>query len=109
LVNGLREQKNVAPPRRGIGIYSYDQIKNTKPVGRIGAMVVGFLYAVWGLARLHDAIAFRRAEARAFGSAEPHLGAFIVAFALLLVGVFVAHVGVIYYWRKIYNWISTRA
>lgn len=92
-----------ATEKRGIGFYSYNQIKNTRPVGRIGAMIVGLFYLVWGLLRLSILISTRRAEVRAFGSAEPHVGAFIVAFALLVIGTFVGHVGVIYYFRKLYR------
>jgi hypothetical protein len=95
---------NRASKRQGIGIYSYDQIKNTKPVGRIGALLVSLFYLAWGLSRLSDAIALRRAEAQAFGSAEPHVGAFILAFVLLVIGAFVGHVPVIHYVRKLWYW-----
>jgi hypothetical protein len=98
--------EDVATQKRGIAFYSYNQIRNTRPVGRIGAMLVGLFYLGWGLSRLHDAIVFRRAETKAFGSAELHVGAFIVAFALLGIGAFVGHVGVIYYFRKLYRWAS---
>jgi uncharacterized membrane protein YuzA (DUF378 family) len=91
---------------RGIGVYSYNQIKNTKLVGRVGAMLVGLLYVIWGLARLHEVVVFRTAEAKAFGSAESHVGAFIVAFTLMAIGIFVGHVGVIYYSRKLRHWAS---
>lgn len=91
--------------RRGIGIYSYNQIKNTTLVGHIGALVVGLFYCAWGLARLSITIETRRAEVRAFGSADPHVAAFIGACGLLAIGAFVGHVGVIYYSRKISAWI----
>jgi hypothetical protein len=109
LQKALNKQRNEGPKRPGIGIYSFDQIKNTKPVGRIGGILVGLFYSAWGLARLNDVVAFRRAETRAFGSADPHIGAFILAFALLAIGAFVGHVGAIYYWRKIYAWLSRRS
>jgi hypothetical protein len=97
----------VATQKRGIGFYSYNQIKNTRPVGRIGAMLVALFYLGWGLSRLHDAIVFRTAETKAFGSAEPPHWSFHCGFCpALAIGAFVGHVGVIYYSRKLYRWAS---
>src|SRR4029077_19963355 len=104
----LGRPMNKEHKRRGIGIYSYDQIKNTKPIGRIGAMLVGLFYLLWGLSRLSEVVAIRRSESQVFGSAEPHVAAFIAAFALLAIGAFVGHVGVIYYSRKLWFWASRR-
>jgi hypothetical protein len=83
------------------------QIKNTRPVGRISAMLVALFYLGWGLSRLHDAIVFRTAETKAFGSAEPPHWSFHCGFCpALAIGAFVGHVGVIYYSRKLYHWAS---
>jgi hypothetical protein len=70
-------------------------------VGYIGAIVVGAFYLIWGLSRLYSTILVRSAEAKAFGTPEPHVVAFIVASSMVVLGAFVAHAGLIYYWRKI--------
>jgi hypothetical protein len=40
--------------------------------------------------------------------AEFHPGEFIVACTLLIIGLFVAHAGIIYYCRKVYVWFSRK-
>ena len=97
----MRKRHRTPTEKRGIGIYSYDQNKNMKPVGYAGAILIGAFYLCWGLSRLYGTIMFRRAETKAFGSPEPHVGAFIVAFSMVIFGAFLGHAGLIYYWRKI--------
>jgi hypothetical protein len=94
--------------RKGIGPYSYDQIKNTKPVGRIGGILVGTFYGIWGMARLCEVVSTRRAEVRTFGATGSHVGAFVEVFGLFAISIFVGHVGVIYYWRKIADLVRGR-
>jgi len=96
----MRKHLRAPTEKRGIGIYSYDQIKNMKPVGYAGAILVGAFYLIWGLSRLYSTILIREAETKAFGTPDPHLGAFIVAFSMVVFGLFVANAGLIYYWRK---------
>jgi len=97
---------DVATQKRGIGFYSYNQIKNTRPVGRIGAMLVGGIYGVVGFALIIRLISIRKAEAHIWGSPESHAIGFIFGLCLIGIGAFVAHVGVIYYSRKLYHWAS---
>jgi hypothetical protein len=86
--------------KRGIGIYSYNQIKNTRPIGRIGAMFVGGIYALVGVGIIVRLFTLRRAEVRVWGSPEPHWVGFVFGICLVCIGAFLAHVGVIY-WRKL--------
>jgi hypothetical protein len=80
--NSLREgQGKGARQKGGIGFYSYNQIKNTRP-------------------------AVRKAEAHIWGSAEPHTIGFIFGVCLIGIGAFAVHVGVIYYSRKLCRWAS---
>ena len=100
-IDHMRKRHRTPTEKRGIGIYSYDQNKNMKPVGYAGAILIGAFYLCWGLSRLYGTIMFRRAETKAFGSPEPHVGAFIIAFSMVIFGAFVGHAGLIYYLRKI--------
>lgn len=88
----------------GIGIYSYDQIKNTRPIGRIGAMLIGAAWILAGVANIYKLELERTFERRAFGSATLHLMGFVLSVSLIAGGIFCAHVGVIYYWRKLRWW-----
>jgi hypothetical protein len=94
----------LAPQKRGIGFYSYNQIKYTRPVGRIGAMLVGGIYVSVGFYIIVHLIDVRKAEARIWGSSDPHAIGFIFAVCLIGIGAFAVHVGVIYYWQKLWHW-----
>jgi hypothetical protein len=93
------------PAKRGIGFYRYSQTKNTKPVGRIGAMLIGGIYVLVGLFVIMRLIGVRQAEVRIWGSAEHHFVGFVFGICLIAIGVFAAHVGVIYYSRKLCHWL----
>jgi hypothetical protein len=92
--------------KRGIGFYSYNQIKNTRPVGRIGAMLIGGIYVLVGLYVILNLIGVRHEEARIWGAAESHAVGFLFGVCLIGIGAFCAHVGVIYYSRKLWRWAS---
>jgi hypothetical protein len=105
--NSLREgQGKGARQKGGIGFYSYNQIKNTRPAGRIGAMLIGGIYVLVGLFVIVRLINVRKAEAHIWGSAEPHTIGFIFGVCLIGIGAFAVHVGVIYYSRKLCRWAS---
>jgi hypothetical protein len=92
--------------KRGIGFYSYSQIKNTRPIGRIGAMLIGGIYVLVGLYVILHLIGLRHAEANIWGSAESHAVGFLFGVCLIGIGAFCVHVGVIYYSRKFWRWAS---
>ncbi len=94
--------------RNGIGFYSYNQIRNTTHVGRIAGILVGALYASWGTSMLREVISAREAEVLAFGAARPHIGILVEALSLFAISMFVAHVGVIFYWRKFSDFVRGR-
>jgi len=102
LHNVRQASERVAKQKRGIGFYSYNQIKNTRPVGRIGAMLVGGIYLLVGIYIIMRFVDVRKAEAHIWGSAESHTLGFIFGVCLICIGAFVAHVGVIYYSRKLW-------
>jgi hypothetical protein len=97
---------HVSRQKRGIGFYSYNQIKNTRPVGRVGAMLIGVIYVLVGIFVILRVISVRKAESLIWGSAEPHAVWFIFGVCLIGIGAFAAHVGMIYYFRKLCRWDS---
>ena len=93
--------------KRGIGFYSYNQIKNERPATRFGAMLIGGIYLSVGLFIILRLIAVRKAEAHIWGFAEPHTMGFVFAACLIGIGAFAMHAGVIYYSRKLCRRVST--
>jgi hypothetical protein len=75
-------------------------------VGRIGAMLIGGIYMLVGIYIIVRLIDARKAEASIWGSAEPHIVGFIFGVCLVGIGAFTAHVGVIYYFRKLWRSVS---
>jgi len=92
--------------KRGIGYYSYSQIKNTTTAGRLGAIVIGASWVFGGLFVIARMISVRKAEVHVWGSPDSHAIGFVLGISLIGIGAFVAHVGVIYYSRKLYNRVS---
>jgi len=69
-------------------------------------MLIGGVYGLCGLAYLANIIDARKAEVHAYGFAELHWVGFTFAIFLMANGLFLAHVGIIYYWRKLRSWRS---
>jgi|SRR5579863_1930109 len=92
--------------RRGIGYYSFSQIKNTTTAGRLGSILIGGAWVFGGLFVIVRLIDVRTAELRVWGSADSHIFGFIFGICLIGIGAFAAHVGVIFYSRKLYRWAS---
>jgi hypothetical protein len=95
--------------KRGIGYYSYDQIKNETTAGRLGAIVIGSAWIFGGLFVIVRLINVRRAEFHVWGAADSHVIGFIFGACLIGIGAFAMHVGLIHYSRKLYQWASRRS
>jgi hypothetical protein len=77
--------------KQGIGLYTYEQIKNTTPFQYFGQLVIGSLVALLG-------IAFAYAE---YHSPTRSTGGLIAAAFLIVVGIFWAHTGAIFWYRRL--------
>lgn len=86
---------------RGIGLYSYQQEKNTTPFQYFGQLIIGLFCVGLGLLRILTIMAIRKQEIAVYGSAESHFWAWLTSIAILLVGLFWAHAGAIFYGRRI--------
>jgi|KBSMisStaDraftv2_1062788.scaffolds.fasta_scaffold2220595_1 hypothetical protein len=77
--------------KQGIGLYTYDQSKNTTPFQYLGVLVGGTLVALLG-------IAFAYAQ---YQSRVRSTGGLIAAAFLIVVGIFWAHPGAIFWYRRL--------
>jgi hypothetical protein len=76
---------------QGIGLYTYDQSKNTTPFQHLGLLVVGTLVALLGTVLAY-------AE---YQSPVRSAGGLIGAAFLIVVGIFWAHPGAIFWYRRL--------
>jgi NhaP-type Na+/H+ or K+/H+ antiporter len=81
-----REQK------RGIGLYTYEQAKNTTPFQRFAQVTVGTVFVLLGMMLGYD-----QYESLARRSTE----GLISAAALIVIGIFLAHAGAIFWYRRL--------
>src|SRR5271155_5398118 len=95
----LKERERRKLLRPDLGLYTYAQNRNTTPFQFAAGVVVGAVVFLVGLILLPSIWEIRAREISAYGSASSHLGGFTASAAMLLIGLFMAHAGVIFYWR----------
>jgi hypothetical protein len=99
-----QERRNkVALKRRGIGLYTYEQVKNGTPFGYFAQIVVGTIVAATGALLVYHVVTVRSEEIQVYGSADPHFWGWLAGLAVILIGLFMAHAGLIYYGRRIHH------
>jgi len=86
---------------QGVGLYTREQEKNITPFDYFAQIVVGAVVFFCGVLLLVVIFDHRSREAVQFGSPEPHLYGFVVAGAIIVVGIFMAHAGVILWGRRV--------
>ena len=86
---------------QGIGLYTHEQVKNNTPFQFFVQIVVGAVVFFSGLLLLVDIFDHRSRETLQSGSPEPHSAAFALAAAVIVIGVFMAHAGVIFWTRRL--------
>lgn len=95
--------------RSGIGLYTYEQIKNVTPFQYLAQLLVGVFIACMGALLLYYVLSVRGDEIQKYGAAEGHFWGWIGGCAMVVIGVFMAHAGVIFYSRRIvHNWRSSK-
>jgi hypothetical protein len=104
---------NVKPKHKrsgdeGIGLYTAEQEKNTTLFAYFAQIVIGGVVLVSGVAYLAVVLGVRHKEALQFGSPETHLYGFAVALAIIAVGIFFAHAGVIFWARRLRTRLTKR-
>jgi hypothetical protein len=97
----LGQQTGKGGEREGIGLYTYEQAKNTTPFQYFAQIVVGTIIAVLGGLLVYQEISVRGQEIRKYGFAETHIWGWVGSLAVVLIGMFMAHAGVIFYARRL--------
>jgi hypothetical protein len=87
--------------KSGIGLYSYEQEKNTTAFQYFAQTVIGAIVCALGTLCLVGRIMTREGEIAAFGSAEPHVWDWLTSLAIVVIGLFWAHAGIIFYARRL--------
>ena len=97
----LREREHRRLLRGGLGLYSHEQCRNTTALQFYGQIIVGATVALFGLFLTWGIWRTRLQEISEYGTADSHYAGFAFSAGVILVGVFMAHPGVIYSWRKL--------
>jgi hypothetical protein len=101
--SGLLDSRRGKDEKDSFGLYPPQQTKGENAITFTGGIVVGVIVAICGAA-----IAYANAktiidERAHLGGASPHIGAWLMAVGLMLIGGFLAHAGVIYWCRQIFR------
>jgi len=95
-------QKSVGEERKGIGLYSHEQAKNTTAFQYLAQIVVGTIIAsLGGLLLFHRMTVSSEEMIRKYGSAQTSIWGWVGSLAVVVIGMFMAHAGVIFYARRI--------
>ena len=95
---GSRHAKRISGERKGIGLYTYEQAKNTTPFQYFGQIVVGTIIASLGGLLLYHTATVRSEK---YGSADTHIWGWVGSLVVVVIGLFMAHAGVIFYARRL--------
>ena len=98
---GSRDTKRVRANQKGIGLYTHEQAKNTTAFDYFAQIVVGTIIAALGGLLLYQGMIARSEQIRVYGSTETHMWAWVGSVAVVVIGLFMAHAGVIFYARRI--------
>jgi hypothetical protein len=93
--------KKARTDRKGIGLYTYEQTKNITAFQYFAQLIIGAIIVVVGGMLLYRVFIDRAEESRRYQSAETHVWPLAAALAIVGIGLFMAHAGVIFYARKI--------
>lgn len=88
---GGRQTKGASAGRQGIGLYSYEQSKNTSPFQYFAQIVGGTIIAALGGVLVHDKIS----------GAETNTWGWVGSLAIVVIGIFMAHAGLIFFFRRL--------
>lgn len=97
----LEERQRRRLLRGGLGLYTYRQIRSETPFTLIAGIVVGLFVVCIGAGILWSVWQARIEEISDYGSAGSHFGGFLIGAAAVVIGLFYAHAGIIFYCRKL--------
>ena len=94
--------------RRGLGLYSANQIRSETPFTLFGVIIVGTVFCFGGIVLFWSTVVARSKEFAASGTADSHVGGFLFALGMFICGIFFAHAGVIYFGRRLLTRVRLR-
>jgi hypothetical protein len=97
----LRERDHRRLLRGGLGLYDHEQCRNATAFQFYGQIVIGAIVAAFGLFLVWGVWKTRLQEISIYGRADSHYGSLVFSFAVVVIGAFMAHPGLIYCWRKL--------
>ncbi len=104
----LRHRGGKLEKREGVGLYTYEQVRGTTSFQYFAQIVVGTVFCGIGALLLYHQFELRSEEAKMFGTAEAHLWGWVASSAVVVIGIFMAHAGLIVYGRRIHRWITRK-
>ena len=93
--------KRPKPPKlrkKGVGLYSYDQTKYARPFDYFGQIIVGVIIAALGVLILYFELVESKEQSLFRRCARL---ACVPGFVFFVIGMFIAHAGVIYWTKRI--------
>ncbi len=97
----LSKHSQTREGRSGIGLYTYEQTKNVTPFQYFAQLLVGVFISCMGTFLLYYVISIRSDEIQKYGAAEGHFWGWLGGGTIMVIGLFMAHAGAIFYIRKI--------
>ena len=76
------------------------------PFAHLATIVVGAIVSAAGAALVYQVFMIRYEEIQRYGFAEAHVWLWIRALGIVVIGIFMAHAGVTFYFRKIRKAVS---
>ena len=80
-----------APPKQGIGLYTYGQEGNTTPFQYFAHIVVGSIFALLG-----TVLGYVQ-----YQSPTRSMGGLVTSAVLIVIGIFMGHAGAIFWYRRL--------
>jgi len=96
-----RHSRRNSTDRKGIGLYTYEQVKNTTAFQYFAQIVVGAIITALGAIVVWHQVVERGEEVRKYGSSEINLWGWAVGLGGVLIGLFMAHAGAIFWIRRL--------
>lgn len=99
------EVKAALRGKKGIGLYTYEQSRNTPPIQYVAQIIGGSIIAGLGALLVCGQVRMRAEEIKRYGSSEFHMIGWIFSFSVVLLGIVLAHAGLIYFGRRLISGI----
>jgi len=98
---GLLDSRRGKDERDSFGLFPPQQTKGENAITFTGEIVVGVIMTLCGAAIAYVNARTIIDERAQFGEAAPHVGAWLTAIGLILIGGFLAHGGIIYWCKQL--------